>query len=113
LASASAQLVFANGNSAAVQTPVSSSPIPALRLHEHYNNNNVAVAASSRLSTPQLLTSFQQQPDQSQQPEQLEVRHAAENANEISFVINIPDDNNNNNPGASLDSSPGSQVGSM
>lgn len=113
--SASAQLVFANGNSASVQTPVSSSPISALRLHEHYNNNNnnVAVAASSRLSTPQLLTSFQQQPEQSEQPEQLEVRHAAENANEISFVINIPDDNNNNNPGASLDSSPGSQVGSM
>lgn len=111
-ASASAQLVFANGNSAAVQTPVSSSPIPALRLHEHYNNNNVAVAASSRLSTPQLLTSFQEQPDQSQQPDQSEVTHAAENADEISFVIDIPDDNNNN-PGASLNSSPGSQVGSM
>jgi hypothetical protein len=113
LASASAQLVFANGNSTAVQTPVSSSPIPALRLHEHYNNNNVAVAASSRLSTPQLLTSFQEQPDQSQQPDQSEVTHAAENADEISFVIDIPDDNNNNNPGASLNSSPGSQVGSM
>ena len=112
IASASAQLVFANGNSTAVQTPVSSSPIPALRLHEHYNNNNVAVAASSRLSTPQLLTSFQEQSDQSQQPDQSEVTHAAENADEISFVIDIPDDNNNN-PGASLNSSPGSQVGSM
>jgi hypothetical protein len=121
--SASAQLVFANSNANAssLQTPVSSSPVSALRLQEHEQNNNIA---SSRLSTPQLLASFQQ----SQQPQQPhnEVINT-DNGNEMSLVIDIPDvnfdDSNNNNNTNNLnlnlnaepgpESSPGSQLGSM
>ena len=110
--SASAQLVFANANATAhssFQTPVSSSPVPALVLENHQNNN---VAESSRLSTPQLpelLNSFQQQP----QPHHNEIisHENNENGNDnISYVIDIPDDNNNPDPAPSPT---GSQVGIM
>ena len=117
--SASAQLVFANTNTS-IQTPVSSSPVSTLRLQEGY----VAIPESSRLSTPQLLTSFIQQ----QQPLHNERNENGnnENGNEISLVIDIPHDNDNfDNDGNSnsniilnadsaLESSPGgSQFGSM
>ena len=110
--SASAQLVFANANATAhssFQTPVSSSPVPALVLENHQNNN---VAESSRLSTPQLpelLNSFQQQP----QPHHNEIisHENNENGNDnISYVIDIPDANNNADPAPSPT---GSQVGIM
>jgi len=120
-ASASAQLVFANSsaNASSLQTPVSSSPVSALRLQEHDQNNN---AASSRLSTPQLLASFQQ----SQQPHNEVINADNGNGNEMSLVIDIPDanfddanNNNANNSNLNLntepgpESSPGSQLGSM
>ena len=121
-ASASAQLVFANSsaNASSLQTPVSSSPVSALRLQEHEQNNN---AASSRLSTPQLLASFQQ----SQQPHNEVINTDADTGNEMSLVIDIPDvnfddaNNNNNTNNSNLnlnaepgpESSPGSQLGSM
>ena len=110
--SASAQLVFTNANATAhssFQTPVSSSPVPALVLENHQNNN---VAESSRLSTPQLpelLNSFQQQP----QPHHNEIisHENNENGNDnISYVIDIPDANNNADPAPSPT---GSQVGIM
>ena len=106
--SASAQLVFTNANANAMQTPVSSSPIPALILQDHQNNN---VAESSRLSTPQLpqlLNSFQQQHN-----ERNEIVSGENNENggdNISYVIDIPDDNNNPDPAPSPT---GSQVGIM
>jgi uncharacterized membrane protein YgcG len=127
-ASASAQLVFANANANAnantsIQTPVSSSPVSTLRLQEGY-----AIPESfSRLSTPQLLTSFRQPLHN----EHNEDNERNENGNEISLVIDIPHDNdnfdNNNNDnsnsniilnanrgGSPLESSPGgSQFGSM
>jgi hypothetical protein len=128
--SASAKLVFSNANVNAnananavtpIQTPASSSPISTLRLQQHNNNseenrnNNAAVAValpestSSRLSTPQLLTQFQ-----------LPVN---ETGNEISLVIDIPDDNDEENGNSNMilnaadsgleSSSPDSQVGNM
>jgi hypothetical protein len=128
--SASAKLVFSNANVNAnananavtpIQTPASSSPISTLRLQQHNNNseenrnNNAAVAValpestSSRLSTPQLLTQFQ-----------LPVN---ETGNEISLVIDIPDDNDDENGNSNMilssgdsgleSSSPDSQVGNM
>ena len=131
--SASAKLVFSNANVNAnvnanasnavtpIQTPASSSPISTLRLQQHNNNseenrNNNAVVAvalpestSSRLSTPQLLTQFQ-----------LPVN---ETGNEISLVIDIPDDNDEENGNSNMilnaadsgleSSSPDSQVGNM
>jgi hypothetical protein len=121
-ASASAQLVFANSsaNASSLQTPVSSSPVSALRLQEHEQNNNVA---SSRLSTPQLLASFQQT-QQQQQPHNEVIN--ADNGNGMSLVIDIPDvnfddanNNNDNNSNLNLnaepgpESSPDSQLGSM
>jgi Ulp1 family protease len=82
---------------------------------------------SSRLSTPQLLASFQQleQPQQPQQPHNEVIN--TDNGNEMSLVIDIPDANfddanNNNNANNSnlnlnaeqgLESSPDSQLGSM
>jgi len=105
--SASAQLVFSN----AMQTPVSSSPVPALILENH-QNNNVAVSESSRLSTPQLLASFHEQHN-----EQNEIISRENNENgddNISYVIDIPDASNNADPAAAAAPSPtGSQVGSM
>jgi hypothetical protein len=105
---ASAHLVFAN---ASLQTPASSSPIPALILQnnqQEYQNNNDA------LLTPNLLESFQQ-PDI--------------NSDNGSYVVDIPDtdfdtnNNNNNSDGnsniilnvdPSVQSSPtGSQFGNM
>jgi uncharacterized membrane protein YgcG len=117
-ASASAQLVFSNANSL-IQTPASSSPVSAFRFrlqnNEQNQNNNVAIPdASSRLSTPQLLTSFHN-----------ENNERNENGNELSLVIDIPDnvdngDNSNNiilnanRGGSPLESSPtGSQIGNM
>jgi hypothetical protein len=129
--SASAKLVFSNANVnvnanasnavTPIQTPASSSPISTLRLQQHNNNseenrnNNAAVAValpestSSRLSTPQLLTQFQ-----------LPVN---ETGNEISLVIDIPDDNDDENGNSNMilssgdsgleSSSPDSQVGNM
>ena len=116
--SASAQLVFANSNANAssLQTPVSSSPVSALRLQEQDQHNNVA---SSLLSTPQLLASFQQ-------PHNEVINTDADTGNEMSLVIDIPDanfddanNNNDNNSNLNLntepgpESSPGSQLGSM
>jgi len=100
--SASAQLVFSN----AMQTPVSSSPVPT----DHQNNN---VAVSSHLSTPQLpqlLASFHEQHN-----EQNEIISRENNENEnVSYVIDIPDASNNADPAAAAAPSPtGSQVGSM
>jgi hypothetical protein len=82
---------------------------------EENRNNNAAVAValpestSSRLSTPQLLTQFQ-----------LPVN---ETGNEISLVIDIPDDNDEENGNSNMilnaadsgleSSSPDSQVGNM
>lgn len=122
--SASAQLVFANANTS-IQTPVSSSPVSTLRLQEGY----VAVPESSRLSTPQLLTSFvqQQQPLHNEDNENGNNGNGNnENGNEISLVIDIPhyndnfdNDGNSNsniilNADSTLESSPGgSQFGSM
>lgn len=124
-ASASAQLVFANTNaSTSIQTPVSSSPVSTLRLQEGYNNNVAVPESSSRLLTPQLLTSFLQ----SQQPQPLH-NERNENGNEISLVIDVPHNNDNfDNDGNSNsnivlnadrardsapESSPDSQFGSM
>ena len=111
--SASAQLVFVNSNAnSSIETPVSSSPISTLRLeHGQVDNTIVTSVASSRLSTPQLLTSFQHQPQQpeQQQPEQPQYNEVANNENNkngehISFVMDIPID---------PELSPGSQIGSM
>ena len=110
--SASAHLVFANANANATahssfRTPVSSSPVPALILQDHQNNN---VAESSRLSTPQLpqlLDSFQQQPHLNE----IISHENNENGNDnISYVIDIPDANNNADPAPSPTDS---QVGIM
>ena len=109
--SASAQLVFTNANATAhssFQTPVSSSPVPALVLENHQNNN---VAESSRLSTPQLpelLNSFQQQ--HNERNEIVSDENNENGGDNISYVIDIPDDNNNPDPAPSPT---GSQVGIM
>jgi hypothetical protein len=99
-ASVSAQLVYTNPS---LQTPVSSSPIPTLRIEEHQqqnNNNNNNNNTLSHLSTPRLLNAFQsQQIEQSyNEPINREI-----NENEINLVIDIPvanfdaSDNNNDN----------------
>ena len=120
--SASAALVYANNTTNAnrsFQTPTSSSPIPALILH----NNEQGQQNNAALSTPNLLQSFQQPETQN--------NHVlnSENGNENSYVVDIPepdtdfDTNNNNNDGNSniilnvdpgVESSPtGSQFGNM
>lgn len=123
-ASASAQLVFANSS---LQTPASSSPIPTLRLEQEQQNNIVDL--SSRLSTPQLLNSFQQS-QQLEQSHNEPMINYENNENEINLVIDIPDanfdasdnndDNNSNqnfqnvNADSGPESSPtGSQIGNM
>ena len=122
---ASAQLMYTptplsqnvnQGKSSKAQTPVSSSPIKTFKLQDPNNSNtNVIMSSasssspSSNLSTPQLLSSFHNGSQNS--------IINNNNANEISFVINIPDefnenDNNNNNPSPSP-SPTNSQVGNM
>lgn len=109
--SVSAHMTFANPS---LKTPVSSSPMPTLRLEEHQQQNNNVVL--SHLSTPQLLNAFQQS-------QQLEHSHnelnRENNENEINLVIDIPLNSNDENvqnvnayPGP--DSSPtDSQFGNM
>lgn len=92
--SASAQLMFANMNTntnALIRTPLSSSsPISSFRLQA---NDNVA----AHLSTPQLLSSFQE--TITQLPPQQEQQ-------ELNIIIDIPDMNDNgnlDNSGADVD----------
>ena len=95
LASASAQLMFANANAnnnSQVQTPISSSPISSFRLQ---GGDNVA----ARLSTPQLLNSFQRTlPPQTQEQQNNNINNGDDNdnnQNELNLIIDIPDINNN------------------
>ena len=120
---ASAQLIYTplsqnvnQGQSSKAQTPISSSPIKPFKLQDPNNSNtNVIMSSasssspSSNLSTPQLLSSFHNGSQNS--------IINNNNANEISFVINIPDefdenDNNDNNPSPSP-SPTNSQIGNM
>jgi hypothetical protein len=95
-------------------------------LQEGYNNNVAIPESSFRLSTPQLLTSFlQPQPLHNERNE----NGSNENGNEISLVIEIPDNNDNfdndDNSNSNIvlnadrardsapESSPDSQFGSM
>jgi hypothetical protein len=118
---ASAQFVFANANNGntSLQTPVSSSPIPTLRLqyseqprneqsyNNNNNNNNNNIISLSRLSTPQLLDTFQQhQSPQSQTQLQQPQPHSdvmnSHDSNEVNLVIDIPDINDAVNNGQSI-----------
>ena len=118
---ASAQLIYTplsqnvnQGQSSKAQTPISSSPIKTFKLQDPNNSNtNVIMSStsssspSSNLSTPQLLSSFHNGSQNS--------IINNNNANEISFVVNIPDefnenDNNDNNPSPSPTNS---QIGNM
>lgn len=123
---ASAQLMYTptqlsqnvnQGKSSKAQTPISSSPVTKFTLQDPNNSNTNVIMSSassssppSNLSTPQLLSSFHNGSQNS-------IINNNNNANEISFVINIPDefnenDNNDNNP-SSLSSPTNSQIGNM
>jgi len=94
--SASAQLVFKNANSNTVsplQTPVSSSPVSNFRLQD--NNGSFTRAASSRLSTPQLLESFNRQEPPHEEHHNLRI--SSDNRNDVNLIIDIPDTNENDN----------------
>ncbi len=112
--SASAQLMFANANTVAnanantimnnnplIRTPVSSSPISSFRLQG--NDNGAA-----RLSTPQLLRSFQGS-QQQQQDNTITYNNDSSvhdnNQNALNLIIDIPDNipDNNDNIDANVD----------
>jgi hypothetical protein len=100
---ASAQLMYTptllsqnvnQGKSSKAQTPISSSPVTKFTLQDPKNSNTNVIMSSasssssppSNLSTPQLLSSFHNGSPNS-------IINNNNNANEISFVINIPDEN--------------------
>jgi len=125
---ASAQLMYTpttqlsqnvnQGKSSKAQTPISSSPLTKFTLQDPNNSNTNVIMSSassstppSKLSTPQLLSSFH-----NGSPNSIINNN---NANEMSFVISIPDednenDNNDNNYNNPSSSSPtNSQIGNM
>ena len=117
---ASAQLMYPlsqnvnQGQSSKAQTPISSSPVTIFTLQDPKNSNTNVIMSSasssppSKISTPQLLSSFQNGSPNS-------IINNNDNANEISFVINIPDDVNENNENDNNPSSSptNSQIGNM
>jgi len=94
--SASAQLMFANANmitnanNSLIRTPVSSSPVSSFRLQ----------GGEAHLSTPQLLTSFEETRTQSQSESQQQQENG-QSSNDINLIIDIPE--NNDNIGENID----------